>query len=165
MPRNGETNPKFGVYRTLCCGQEIILRQGLSFPNCPNHPSLTTIWKATVDDNIVRLGKSRSSECVMPRFHVGDQVIFVGPGAHRGKQANVVAVIEGRITYTVTTFDYMMERSFDVSGLSCNYSTRPHLKAREESEEDRFHYSNLPYPSPYSLDTFRSGSTTEVKAR
>jgi hypothetical protein len=99
MPRNGETNAKFGVYKTLCCGQEIILRAGVPFPDCPNHPGLTTIWKATVDDNIVRLGKPWVSECVMPRFHVGDPVIFVGPGAHRRKQGSVVAVIEGSLDH------------------------------------------------------------------
>src|SRR5215510_1268442 len=97
MPRNGETNPKFGVYKTLCYGQEIILREGLPFPDCPNHPGLTTIWKPTVDDNIVRLGKPRTPEFVMPPFHVGDQVIFVGPGAHKGKHGSVVAVIEGSV--------------------------------------------------------------------
>jgi hypothetical protein len=45
MPGNGEINTKFGVYRTACCGAEIIIREGATFPNCPNHPELTTVWK------------------------------------------------------------------------------------------------------------------------
>jgi hypothetical protein len=44
MPRNGEINRKFGVYKTACCGAEIIIREGAAFPDCPNHPKLTTVW-------------------------------------------------------------------------------------------------------------------------
>jgi len=45
MPGNGEINTKFGVYKTVCCGAEIIIRDGATFPDCPNHPKLTTVWK------------------------------------------------------------------------------------------------------------------------
>jgi hypothetical protein len=45
MPINGEKNETFGVYRTLCCGREIIIREGATFPDCPNHLKLTTVWK------------------------------------------------------------------------------------------------------------------------
>jgi len=45
MAGNGEINTKFGVYKTVCCGAEIIIRDGATFPNCPNHPKLTTLWK------------------------------------------------------------------------------------------------------------------------
>ena len=45
MPRNGEINTKFEIYQSVCCGQEIIIRQGARFPSCPNHPRSTTIWK------------------------------------------------------------------------------------------------------------------------
>ena len=45
MPRTGEINTKFGVYKTVCCGAEIIIRDGATFPDCPNHPKLTTVWK------------------------------------------------------------------------------------------------------------------------
>ena len=44
MPQNGEINEKFGVYKSLCCGAEIVIREGATFPGCPNHRSLTTIW-------------------------------------------------------------------------------------------------------------------------
>jgi len=99
MPRNGETNPKFGAYKTLCCGKEIILREGDPFPDCPNHPGLTTLWKPIVDDSIVRLRKPWTSELMTPQFHVGDEVVFVGIGPKRGKQGDVVEVIEGSVDH------------------------------------------------------------------
>ena len=46
MPSNGEVNLKFGVYRNVCCGREIIIREGATFPDCANHPKLSTVWKA-----------------------------------------------------------------------------------------------------------------------
>jgi hypothetical protein len=45
MPQNGEINTKFGVYKTACCGAEIIIREGAAFPDCRYHPKLTTVWK------------------------------------------------------------------------------------------------------------------------
>jgi hypothetical protein len=45
MPSNGEVNSKFGVYRNVCCGREIIIREGATFPDCANHPKLSTVWK------------------------------------------------------------------------------------------------------------------------
>jgi hypothetical protein len=45
MPQNGDVNNRFAVYRSLCCGREILVREGMNFPDCPNHPKLTTVWK------------------------------------------------------------------------------------------------------------------------
>jgi hypothetical protein len=45
MPENHVKNEKFGLYRSLCCGREIVIGEGFSFPDCPNHPNLTTVWK------------------------------------------------------------------------------------------------------------------------
>ena len=45
MPQNGEVNTRFGVYKSLCCGHEIMVREGVPFPDCKNHRKLTTIWK------------------------------------------------------------------------------------------------------------------------
>jgi hypothetical protein len=45
MPQNGEINPTFGLYRNVCCGLEIIIREGVKFPDCRNHAKLPTIWK------------------------------------------------------------------------------------------------------------------------
>jgi hypothetical protein len=54
MNQNGEKNEKFGLYRTLCCGSEIVIREGASFPDCPNHPNLRAVWNF-VDAEIVEL--------------------------------------------------------------------------------------------------------------
>ena len=45
MPQNGEINQKFGTYKSVCCGAEIVITKGAIFPDCPNHLQLTTIWK------------------------------------------------------------------------------------------------------------------------
>ena len=52
MPQNGEINRKFGVYKTVCCGAEIVINLGATFPDCPNHRRLSTIWKHVVDEKI-----------------------------------------------------------------------------------------------------------------
>jgi hypothetical protein len=52
MPQNGDVNSRFGVYKTLCCGREIMLREGMIFPDCPNHLKLTTVWKMVKTDII-----------------------------------------------------------------------------------------------------------------
>jgi len=52
MPRNGEINSRFSVYKSLCCGREILVREGMVFPDCPNHPKLTTVWKIVRTDVI-----------------------------------------------------------------------------------------------------------------
>jgi hypothetical protein len=49
MPENGEINKEFGVYRSLCCGAEIVIPAGTRFPDCPKHPRLTTVWKPVND--------------------------------------------------------------------------------------------------------------------
>jgi hypothetical protein len=45
VPTNGEINQTFGVFRNVCCGQEIIIREGATFPDCTKHPKLSTVWK------------------------------------------------------------------------------------------------------------------------
>ena len=54
MPEDREINTKFGVYQSVCCGREIIIREGATFPACVNHPDLHTIW-TPVDVEIVDL--------------------------------------------------------------------------------------------------------------
>jgi hypothetical protein len=61
MPENGEINKTFGVFRNVCCGREIIIREGAKFPDCSNHPKLTTIWKPIeVEVQEVIIVKSKS---------------------------------------------------------------------------------------------------------
>jgi hypothetical protein len=45
MPRNGEMNTTFGVYRSICCETEIVISEGAKFPDCPRHITLITKWK------------------------------------------------------------------------------------------------------------------------
>jgi hypothetical protein len=45
MPRNNEVNRKRGVYKSLCCGIEIVLAEDEMFPDCPRHARLSTKWK------------------------------------------------------------------------------------------------------------------------
>ena len=39
-----EVNETFGVYKSVCCGFEIVITKGAIFPYCPDHPRSTTIW-------------------------------------------------------------------------------------------------------------------------
>jgi hypothetical protein len=56
MGTNGEVNTKFGIYRTPCCGQEIVITIGATFPDYPKHPKLTTEWKPVIEaDAIINL--------------------------------------------------------------------------------------------------------------
>src|SRR2546430_2406719 len=63
MPSNREKNQHFGVYRNVCCGREIIIREGATFPDCENHPKLPTVWEPVeveIADVIVIQKKSKS---------------------------------------------------------------------------------------------------------
>ena len=62
MPTNGEVNKFSGVYRSLCCNAEIVILEGAIFPDCPNHPHLSTKWKGVSDDpipHVTRLPKEK----------------------------------------------------------------------------------------------------------
>jgi hypothetical protein len=62
---NGLVNTQFGVYKSICCGWEIVLREGETFPDCPKHLRLSTIWKPVKADIIrmvpIRMTKSNSA--------------------------------------------------------------------------------------------------------
>ena len=45
MPSNGDMNTVSGVYKTVCCDEEIVISEGVEFPDCPNHARLPTVWK------------------------------------------------------------------------------------------------------------------------
>jgi hypothetical protein len=53
MPRNGETNTKFGVYKNLCCGAEIIVPENVTFPDCAIHFNLPTEWKPVTHNDLI----------------------------------------------------------------------------------------------------------------
>jgi hypothetical protein len=52
MPMNGEINDRFGVYRSVCCGAEIVISDGVTFPDCPRHEHLSTVWRLVNDEKI-----------------------------------------------------------------------------------------------------------------
>jgi hypothetical protein len=52
MPMSGQINATFGVYTSVCCGDEIVIAEGARFPDCPKHPRLTTRWKSADEDPI-----------------------------------------------------------------------------------------------------------------
>jgi len=63
VPQNGAVNEKFGVYKSVCCGAEIVITAGATFPDCPNHQKLTTIWKPVMDGEVSRpTGKKSESD-------------------------------------------------------------------------------------------------------
>ena len=58
LPQNGEINDKFGTYKSLCCGAEIVINSGARFPDCPRHLNLPTIWKAIAEEKIEAGGQA-----------------------------------------------------------------------------------------------------------
>jgi hypothetical protein len=59
MPKNGDINDRFGVYRSLCCNREITLGEDERFPDCPGHPKLSTIWKSVTTGSIPKASELR----------------------------------------------------------------------------------------------------------
>ena len=83
MPKNnGDVNSKLGVYRNLCCGTEIVIPVGSTFPDCAKHFGLTTEWKLV--ENAGRIPRA-SDECDRLRnefyrlVHVGSKKLNNGP--------------------------------------------------------------------------------------
>jgi len=50
VPQNGKKNETLGVYKSDCCGAEIVIGKGAIFPKCPDHPRSITIWKLVPDE-------------------------------------------------------------------------------------------------------------------
>jgi hypothetical protein len=61
MPENGAVNDRFGVYQNVCCGLQIMVREKAKFPDCKNHPNLTTIWKRVDTDKEAEEKPSQSN--------------------------------------------------------------------------------------------------------
>jgi hypothetical protein len=51
MPRDGEVNREFGIYKNTCCSAEILIPEGITFPQCAKHVS--TEWKDITDVDYV----------------------------------------------------------------------------------------------------------------
>ena len=78
VPHNADVCQKFGLYKSVCCGAEIVLNAGSLFPDCPKHPKLTTIWKPVVDEKIARLTgkKPESDPALAPETHIENRRLF-----------------------------------------------------------------------------------------
>ena len=61
MPVSGEINEEFGVYVSVCCGQEIAIAAGSKFPNCPKHANVRTEWKLTANESDQRPKSDKSA--------------------------------------------------------------------------------------------------------
>jgi hypothetical protein len=61
VPETGEVNQKFGVYKSVCCGYEIVITKGALFPKCPDHP-YTTIWELLPDEDMTQIDGRKKSE-------------------------------------------------------------------------------------------------------
>jgi hypothetical protein len=41
----GSTNGEYGIYKNHCCGDELVLYKGITFPNCKKHQEMATRWQ------------------------------------------------------------------------------------------------------------------------
>jgi len=44
VPKSGDVNQQFGIYKSTCCSSEIVLVKGAIFPVCNKHKQPAT-WK------------------------------------------------------------------------------------------------------------------------
>ena len=68
MSQSGEKNTSFGVFRSECCGFEIVIRDGSTFPECSKYSHLATKWMPVIEsegvltvDEISRKKKTESA--------------------------------------------------------------------------------------------------------
>ena len=76
MPQSGELNHDFGVYRSLCCGVEIAINADATFPDCPNHPNLTTVWKLVAEKKGVTPITNPSPLGPSSEVHIANRRLF-----------------------------------------------------------------------------------------
>jgi hypothetical protein len=76
MPQNGEISERSGLYKTVCCSVEIFINTGSTFPDCPNHPKLTTIWKAVKKSPIVPQIAKKSEPEFAAEPHIENRRLF-----------------------------------------------------------------------------------------
>jgi len=62
MPRNGEMNKEYGIYENLCCGAEIVIPEGITFPHCARHGTLYTEWRNVSQKNRLRDARESPSQ-------------------------------------------------------------------------------------------------------
>jgi hypothetical protein len=75
MPHNGEENMQSGIYRSLCCGTQIVINATSTFPDCPNHPNLPTTWKLVAAEHTPQ-SPARKSERQATDAHIENRRLF-----------------------------------------------------------------------------------------
>jgi hypothetical protein len=73
---SGEKNTAFGIYKSVCCGAEVVIDAGEVFPGCPKHPSLTTIWKLTTEKKAVIHVATQSEVRPAAEMHIANHRLF-----------------------------------------------------------------------------------------
>ncbi|HEY2381598.1 MAG TPA: hypothetical protein VGK48_10520 [Terriglobia bacterium] len=53
----GSINGEHGIYKNYCCGDELVLYRGITFPNCNKHKQMITRWRL-----VGRIAMGRMSE-------------------------------------------------------------------------------------------------------
>jgi hypothetical protein len=76
MPHNGEINQQFGIYKSVCCGAEIVINSGAAFPDCPNHRKLTTIWKQIIEEKAISPAVNKSEPDLVTEAHIENVRLF-----------------------------------------------------------------------------------------
>ena len=76
MPLNGESNGKCGVYKSVCCGAEIVINANSLFPDCANHPGALTIWRPAVNGQMIGLRERKSELGAAREAHIDNCHLF-----------------------------------------------------------------------------------------
>jgi hypothetical protein len=42
--QSADKNTSYGMYKSACCGQKIVITYGATFPHCPRHRQSRTEW-------------------------------------------------------------------------------------------------------------------------
>jgi hypothetical protein len=52
----GSVNKEHGIFKSHCCGDELVLYKGITFPNCKKHQELATRWEMV---GIIAMGPAK----------------------------------------------------------------------------------------------------------
>ena len=73
-PQSGEKSKSFGVYKSVWCGAEIAINADVVFPDCPNHPEVSTTWKS-VQEKIIEIANNSQSGAIV-EGHISNRRLF-----------------------------------------------------------------------------------------
>jgi len=75
VPLNGEVNRTSGVYKSVCCGAEIVINAGSKFPDCANRPDVTTVWRPVINRIIGLTGRKWAFDAAL-EAHIENGHLF-----------------------------------------------------------------------------------------